>query len=209
MSVEWLRLEGVSKRFGGTVALRAVNLELAAGHIYLVVGANGSGKSTLLGVLAGAIRPTTGNVRLGPGEQDLRSQVGLVSHETLAYADLTGRQNIELAAEMYGIDRETAWGDAVRRFDLGTFAERPLRTNSRGQKQRVALARAMVHRPTVVLLDEPTTGLDDKGVERLVAVAKEEVDRGALVVIVAHDVDTWSGLDARRVSMDKGRAETV
>ncbi|NUO52621.1 MAG: ABC transporter ATP-binding protein [Polyangiaceae bacterium] len=206
--MEWVRLEGVSKRFGATVALRGISLELSAGTPHLIVGANGSGKSTLLGVLAGNIRPTSGSVRVGPGDHLLRAEVGLLSHETLAYADLTGRQNVELAAEMFGIDPALAWADAVERFDLGTFAERPLRTNSRGQKQRIALARAMVHRPSVVLLDEPTTGLDDRGVERLLTVAQEEVERGSLLVIVAHDVETWKSLGAKTIRLDRGRVES-
>jgi ABC-type multidrug transport system ATPase subunit len=206
--IEWVKLDGVSKRFGATVALRGISLELRSGTAHLIVGANGSGKSTLLGVLAGNIRPTSGSVRVGPGDLALRAEVGLVSHETLAYGDLTGRQNVELAAEMFGIDPGAAWTDAVERFDLGTFAERPLRTNSRGQKQRIALARAMVHRPSVVLLDEPTTGLDDRGVERLLTVAQEEVELGTLLVVVAHDVDTWKSLDAKTIRLDRGRVES-
>lgn len=188
--------------------MRGVDLELRAGRPTLIVGANGSGKSTLLGILAGTIKPTTGTVEVGPDEGDLREEVGLLSHETLAYGDLTGKQNVAIAAEVMGLDPEAAWKDVAARFDLGSFALRPLRTNSRGQKQRIALARAMVHRPTVVLLDEPTTGLDAKGVERLLAVAEEEVQRGAVVVVVAHDVETWSRLKPRVARLDRGRLES-
>jgi heme exporter protein A len=205
MTIEWLRAEGVSKRFGATVALRGVSLELKAGRPYLIVGANGSGKSTLLGILAGSIKPTAGEVRLGPGEAHLREVVGLVSHETLAYGDLSGRQNVELAAEINGLDPKEAWAEAAGRFELGAFAERPLRTNSRGQKQRVALARAMVHRPKVLLLDEPTTGLDERGVGRLLALAAEETERGAIVVVVAHDVAVWSEVGASIVKLERGQ----
>lgn len=208
MTIDWIRLEGVSKRFGATVALRGVSLELKSGAVHLIIGANGSGKSTLLGVLAGNIRPTGGTLRFGPDDGSLRAEIGLLSHETLAYGDLTGRQNVELAAEMFGIDPAEAWSDAVSRFDLGTFADRPLRTNSRGQKQRIALARAMVHGPSVVLLDEPTTGLDDRGIERLLTVVKEEAERGTLLVIVAHDVSTWTGLATKTVKLDRGRVES-
>mgnify|MGYP000895633983 CR=1 FL=1 len=207
MKVEWLRADGVSKRFGATVALRGVTLELGPGRPYLIVGANGSGKSTLLGVLAGSIKPTTGDVQVGPGDVALRSVVGLVSHETMAYGDLSGRQNVALAAEICGLDAEVAWREVAERFELGGFAERPLRTNSRGQKQRIALARAMVNRPGVLLLDEPTTGLDDRGVERLLALAAEEAERGAIVVIVAHDVSTWAGLAPRTITVDRGRVD--
>ncbi|MBL9021789.1 MAG: ABC transporter ATP-binding protein [Myxococcales bacterium] len=208
MSERFVRVRGISKRYGGTVALRGVDLELRAGRPTLIVGANGSGKSTLLGILAGTIKPTTGTVEVGPDGGDLREEVGLLSHETLAYGDLTGKQNVAIAAEVMGLDPEEAWTDVAARFDLGSFALRPLRTNSRGQKQRIALARAMVHRPTVVLLDEPTTGLDAKGVERLLAVAEEEVQRGAVVVVVAHDVETWSRLSPRVARLDRGRLES-
>ena len=207
MTVEWLRADGVSKRFGATVALRSVSLELKTGRPHLIVGANGSGKSTLLGVLAGSIKPTTGEVTVGPDAVPLRSVVGLVSHETMAYGDLTGRQNVVLAAEINGLDPATAWQEAADRFELGAFAERPLRTNSRGQKQRVALARAMVHRPKVLLLDEPTTGLDDRGVERLVELAETEAKAGVIVVIVAHDTGTWESLRPQTITVDRGRVD--
>ena len=208
MSERFVRVSGLSKRYGGTVALRGVDLELRAGRPILIVGANGSGKSTLLGILAGSIRPTTGWVEMGPDAGDLRSEVGLVSHETMAYGDLTGKQNVLIAAEVMGLDPEVAWTDVAARFELGSFALRPLRTNSRGQRQRIALARAMVHRPNVLLLDEPTTGLDEKGVERLLAVTEEEVKRGAVVVIVAHDVETWVRLRPRVARLGRGRLES-
>lgn len=203
-----MRVAGVSKRYGGTVALRGVDLDLQGGRANLIVGANGSGKSTLLGILAGSIRPTTGSVVIGPDGPGGREGIGLLSHETMAYGDLTGKQNIALAAEVYGLDAESAWKEVSERFELGSFALRPLRTNSRGQRQRIALARAMVHQPWVLLLDEPTTGLDAKGVERLLRVTQQEIERGAVVVVVAHDVDTWSGLEPRVVKLDRGRVES-
>ncbi|MEJ7728451.1 MAG: ATP-binding cassette domain-containing protein [Polyangiaceae bacterium] len=137
----------------------------------------------------------------------VRGEVGWVSHETLAYPDLTGRQNVELAARFQGLERAAAWAEARERFDLGSFAERPLRTCSRGQRQRVALARALVHRPSLVLLDEPTAGLDKPGVERLREVVRGEVERGAVVVVVSHEPEVFLGFEGvvARVRLDRGR----
>jgi len=201
-----VHVRGVTKRYGGTMALRGVTATFREGELVLVEGPNGSGKSTLLGVLGFAIRPTSGTVTIDPEKNAKRADVGWLSHETLAYADLSGRKNLELAAEWYGLDAAEVWGAAQERFQLGAFAERPLRTNSRGQRQRVALAKALLHQPKILLLDEPTTGLDTVGVERLLVVVQEEVEQGAVVVVVAHDVSIFEGLRPRRLHLDRGRA---
>ena len=149
---------GIVKAYGSTMALRGVDAILLRAQLTLIEGANGSGKSTLLGILGTGIRPTAGTVLyepLGDNRVEVRAAIGWVSHETLAYPDLSGRQNVELVARLHGFDAAEAWTRAEERFELGTFAKRPLRTCSRGQRQRVALARALIHEPSLVLLDEP------------------------------------------------------
>lgn len=207
MSFATVELVGVTKRFGHTTALRNVSACFRAGELSLVVGANGSGKSTLLSLLALSSTPTHGELRFdGRSElSHMRGTVGLLSHELLCYADLSGKQNIELAAELHGLDPTQAWDHARQRFELGSFADRPVRTNSRGQRQRIALARALLHEPALVLLDEPTTGLDVAGSERLVQVVREEVERGAVAVVVTHDALVFGGLATHRVSLERGR----
>jgi heme exporter protein A len=198
----------VVKTFGATAALRGVSGRVTAGRMTLIEGANGSGKSTLLRILGTILKPTSGTVRYQPYGVDrakVRPFIGWVSHEALAYGDLTGRENVELAAGFHGIDRAEAWGQARERFELGRFAERPLRTNSRGQRQRVALARALVHRPPIVLLDEPTTGLDRHGVARLKAIVSEEVDEGRIVVVVSHEPTIFGDLEPVRIVLERGK----
>lgn len=206
--IERVELDRVTKRFGATLALRGITLALDAERVNLIVGANGSGKSTLLNILGTTSQVTSGEVKYLPDHgslQQVRREIGWVGHETLAYGDLSGRKNIELAASLYGLDGRQAWESLSERFALGAFASRPLRTNSRGQRQRIALARAMVNDPTLLLLDEPTAGLDSVGVDQLLALVSDRVSQRALVVVIAHDPEVFSGFGCRRVRLDKGR----
>ncbi|MDI1436102.1 ATP-binding cassette domain-containing protein [Polyangium sorediatum] len=200
--------KGLIKSYGPTVALRGVSLTIDLGKLLVIEGANGSGKSTLLGILGTVIKPTAGTVVYEPLGDDLlavRAEIGWVSHETMAYPDLSGRKNVELAARLVGLDADEAWKRAATRFELGPFAERPVRTYSRGQRQRIALARALTHEPSLVLLDEPTTGLDKAGVSRLLAVVDEEVARGAAVVVVSHEPELFRERAGARLVLDRGR----
>jgi len=201
-----IRVTGVTKRYGPTLALRGLSLSIGPG-LTIIEGPNGSGKSTLLGVIGQTIRPSSGRVSYNPEKDpvEARGEFGWVSHDSLCYGDLSGRANIELAARAHGLDPHLTWEAAVDRFELGAFAVRKTRTNSRGQRQRVALARALVHGPSVVLLDEPTAGLDVQGVTRLVRIVQQEVDRGALVVLVTHDPEAFTNLDGKSIRLAGGR----
>jgi heme exporter protein A len=205
-----VELDGVTKTYPPAVrALRGVTASFADGRVSVVLGANGSGKSTLLAVLGTLTRPTSGRVshgKLGKSRERVRRSLGWVGHDALCYGDLSGRENIELAARLQGLSADEAYEHARERFPtLANFAERPFRTYSRGQRQRVALARALVHRPKLLLLDEPTTGLDRAGVETLLQVIRAEADRGAIVVVVTHD-DAFAGTVAdERLVLEGGR----
>lgn len=209
-AIEKVRGLALGKRYGSTAALRHVDVELLPGEVTLIEGANGSGKSTLLSLLGWSAAPSHGSVEYVAAGRILqasesRAVLGWLSHETLAYADLSGRANVELAARLHGQDLRARWQEVADRFELGAFADRPLRTNSRGQRQRVALARALVHRPAVVLLDEPTTGLDVGGVDRLLKVVEEELAAGAVVAVVTHEPIVFRGFGGQRVLLERGR----
>jgi len=200
--------KGLLKSYGATVALRGVSATLERARLTLIEGANGSGKSTLLGILGTVVRPTSGQVVYEPIGDDpaaVRSEIGWLSHETLCYPDLSGRKNVELAARLHGLDAREAWARVEERFELGSFSSRPVRTYSRGQRQRIALARALVHEPSLVLLDEPTTGLDKHGVSRLLAMVNEEVSRGAAVVVVSHEPELFRERAGARLVLERGR----
>lgn len=203
-----VELRGVTKIFGPVRALASVSATFRGGEVSVVLGANGSGKSTLLAIVGTLARPTSGTVRHGgisATRDGVRGALGWLGHDSLCYTDLTGRENVELAARLRGLDAGAAFDAAKARFGLGEFAERPFRTYSRGQRQRIALARALVHAPTLLLLDEPTTGLDAEGVAQLSKVVREEAERGAVVVVVTHDKAFADEAADATVVLERGR----
>ena len=203
-------LENVTKTYGPVRALVGVTCSFRPGSITTLRGPNGSGKSTLLTILGTMTRPTSGRIDhgdLGPDTQSVRGSLGWVGHESLCYPDLTGRQNIELAASLHGCDPRRAFAVSADRFDLHVFANRPARTYSRGQRQRLALARALVHAPALLLLDEPTTGLDGAAIARLEGVLREEVGRGATVILSTHDDGFAEALGGDVVTLERGRRQ--
>ncbi len=202
-----IELRHVSKSYGAIRAVVDVSLKLESGQVVVVEGANGSGKSTLLGILGTLIRPTSGRIdygELGESLEQVRTSIGWVGHDTLCYGDLTAHENLALAARLANAPSDVV-EKARARFALGEFASRPVRTYSRGQRQRVALARAMVQRPKLLLLDEPSTGLDRKSTRQLVDVVAEEVAAGVIVVVVTHDAQFAQSMKAQIYQMDRGR----
>lgn len=209
-TIQSVRLVGVGYHFGSAVVLRGLYGEMSSGRLHVIVGANGSGKTTLLRVMALLLRPSFGQVAYQPSldADAFRRTLGWVSHDSLAYPDLSGEQNLRLAASLHGLDAGVAVSEMADRFRLGPFMRRPVRTMSRGQRQRVALARSLVHCPSLLLLDEPSTGLDQEGLDVLVAFVAEELAAGRLVVVVTHDPDLFSTLSPRLWRLDRGKWAT-
>jgi len=204
-----VRGRGLLKMYGRTRALAGVDVELRAGEVTVIEGPNGSGKSTLLSLLALLARPTRGALRFGDRDavkarRALRRHVGVLGHQSMLYPDLSGVENLHFFAGLYELPA-AAVDEVLARYEIGAFGERPVRTCSRGQLQRLALARALLPRPTLVLLDEPSTGLDETGVDRLVDVVGAERERGAIVAIVTHDQGFAERVADRRFRLQRGK----
>ena len=201
------------KRFGEHRALAGVDLELRASRVTAVLGHNGAGKSTLVNILSTLARASSGDVTFhGAGgaladENIVRREVGLLAHASLCYAELTARENLAFFAGLAEVDASAPRLDALLdQVGLDPNARsRPARTFSRGMWQRLALARALVADPTLVLLDEPFTGLDRGGAlalgQRLAALR----DTGALVLVVTHDLEAIGGLTDDVVVLRQGK----
>jgi heme ABC exporter ATP-binding subunit CcmA len=205
-----LTLEGVGKRFGAVAVLSGVNLQLGGGSFCLLLGHNGAGKSTLLRLVAGLARPTDGRVRVHGedpyGSGEARRLLGVLSHQTLLYDDLTAAENLGFFARLYGLgDRREQVRAALERAGLSGRAHDRVRTFSRGMKQRLALARATLHGPAVLLLDEPFTGLDAAGITGLTTQLTELRQRGRAAVMVTHQLEPAAALADRVVVLRAGR----
>ena len=208
-----LRAEGLVKVLGGTRVLRGVEASFDGGALHVLEGANGAGKSTLLSLLGGRTAPSSGRVSW-VGEQavavegaGLRRVVGWLGHELGLYPDLTSAENVALHASLRGLEPRQAWLDGATALGVESFGERRVRELSRGQRQRVALVRALVGSPPVVLLDEPSTGLDSAAIDRLVNLLAMLRAQGRLVVLVTHDPAFRDRLEARRWRLAGGRLE--
>lgn len=189
-------IKKLSKRYGSERALGGVSLELTAGSMTAVLGHNGAGKTTMLGILSTLVRPNDGTVtyRASGGEvtgTEVRRQIGLLAHASLCYGELSAFENLALTAGLYDVPGDrAALTLLLDRVGLEAKArDRPSRTYSRGMVQRLALARALLTEPSLLLLDEPFTGLDRGGALALGEQLGELRDAGAIVVVVTHDLE--------------------
>ncbi|MES2124247.1 MAG: heme ABC exporter ATP-binding protein CcmA [Gemmatimonadota bacterium] len=198
-----LEVRGVERAFGRVRALRGVDLDVAAGEVVLLLGPNGAGKSTLLRVAAGLARPSKGRVLVAGrdvhADPAARAGLGLLSHHSFLYDDLTARENLRFAAALHGLDNvEPRVDDAIDTMGLSRWADRPVAGFSRGTLQRLAIARATLHQPSLLLLDEPFTGLDAQSAGELRHRIAAERAAGRAVLCVTHEPgEAW--LPATRV----------
>ena len=195
--------------FGPVRAVDGISLRLDPGEVLALFGPNGAGKSTLLALLAGSLQPTSGEVRLWGdprphGSLAWRSRVGVLSHRTFLYDDLTGTENLRFYGRLYGVHAlEDRVKGRLAGVGLEPWADRPVRTYSRGMKQRLALARTLLHDPEIVLLDEPWAGLDVHAAGLLASVLRSLRDGRRAVLLVTHGLSQGLAL-ADRVAIQVG-----
>jgi heme ABC exporter ATP-binding subunit CcmA/heme exporter protein CcmB len=209
-TVPALQALGLTRRYGAVFALRDVDFTLRSGERVALLGPNGAGKTTLLRVLAGVLRPTGGTVHICGSDLGafaaVRRAIGVVGHQTCLYDELTARENLRFFGRLYGVagleSRITAVLDEV---ELAPIAARPVRTLSRGMQQRVSLARAMLHEPTILLLDEPETGLDQASQERIAALLRGWSAQGRAVLFTSHRLEWAETLADRALVLRAGR----
>ena len=203
-----LRFENIDKRYGGLYALRRVSLEIAPGECVAFAGRNGSGKTTLLRIAAQLVRPSAGKLTFSPAQKQSErgtKNTGFVAHATMVYDELTAEENLLLFARLLEIPEPEKWVETLLN-EVGLFERRDslVRTFSRGMRQRVAIARALLHEPSVLLLDEPATGLDPEGVTWLAATLRRLRDAGSTILMSLHGESQISALATRAIRLDAG-----
>lgn len=166
-----IRIEGLTRRYPGILALDALNLDVPEGSVFGLLGPNGAGKTTTLRLLAGLGRPTSGRavvagIPVSADDPAVRRSLGFLEQDPRAYGWMTGREQVRLLGRLHGMDGaalDGAVADALARLDLSDAADRRAGTYSGGMRQRLGIAGALVHRPPVIILDEPVSALDPEG----------------------------------------------
>ncbi len=207
-----LRAEHLHKEFGSNIAVDDVTLSLREGELFGFLGPNGAGKTTTIRLMAGLLTPSSGRVWIG--DEDLQRNpiqakrlLGYVPDRPLVYEKLTGREFVRFMAELYELPKgaEAIADKWFADFDLRDAADSLISTYSHGMKQKISLIGQLVHRPKVLLLDEPTVGLDPKGARTLRNALRRFCDEGLTILISTHLLPVAEMMCDRVGIMDKGR----
>jgi peptide/nickel transport system ATP-binding protein len=211
--VPLIETDHLVKRFGEKIAVDDVSFQVFRGEIFGFLGPNGAGKTTTLKMLVGLLRPTSGAVRMAGYDvvqQPLQAKAscGYVPDEPNLYAKLTGRELLRFVGDLYGLDPVQAGHrseELLRLFGLAEAANDTIDSYSHGMKQKTSLAAALVHDPRVLMLDEPTVGLDPKSARLIKDILRQMADRGAAVMLITHDMGVIAETCDRVAVMYAGR----
>ena len=207
-----IHVHDVTKNFGSMTVLDNVNFSVKGGEFLTIVGPNGAGKTTLIKIMATLVNATGGTVEIGgfnvkKSPEKVRGIIGVISHNTYLYNELTAGENLKFFGKMYAIPESDMRVDEVlgdtglskRKHDrVGTF--------SRGMKQRLSIARAILHKPSVLLLDEPYTGLDQQASASLESVLNSLTGSGITTIMISHDLKRGLALADQVMIMASGTA---
>jgi len=206
-----IEIRGLVKSFGHKAVLKGIDLEVTDGQFLTLVGPNGAGKTTLIRILATLSKATSGTVwmdgfDLADESIDIRRRMGLVSHQTLLYDDLTPDENLRFYGRMYDVpDLEDRIEAVLQQVGLEGRRHDPVRTFSRGMQQRLAIARAILHRPSVLLLDEPDTGLDQHAAEMLHELLVTVGTKDRTVLMTTHNLERGLSMGDRVAILTGGQ----
>ena len=184
----------LSKRYGDKVAVNSVSFHVYGGEVFGFLGPNGAGKTTTIKMIVGLLQPTSGTVKVAGHNVQTQSRLakascGYVPDTPNLYAKLTGRELLHFVADLYDLDRNQATRRAdelLRMFELASAAEDTIDSYSHGMQQKTSLAAALMHDPKVLVLDEPTVGLDPKSARLIKDILRQLADRGAAVMLSTH-----------------------
>jgi len=200
-----IELIGVSKRYGTKTAVEHLDLRIERGELFAFLGPNGAGKTTTIKMICGLLFPTTGHVRVGGFDMvrdgdKARQLLSYLPDVPYLYEKLTGREFLQFIADMYGMPREHARNkiaEVIDLFELGEFIDDLTERYSHGMRQRAVFASSLLHEPQVLIVDEPTVGLDPASVRKLKNILIDQTKRGTTVFLSTHSLDIVQELATR------------
>jgi ABC-2 type transport system ATP-binding protein len=212
-----LSIKNLTKKYDSFVAVDGLSLEVRSGELFGFLGPNGAGKTTTIKMVCGLLRPTSGAIEVEGFDivkEPLRAKavLGLVPDAPVLYKKLTGREFVRFAGELYRVDPRTMVkriDDLVRLLDMGESADNLIETYSHGMKQKTSLMAALVHDPKVVVLDEPTVGLDPRSAKIVKDVLKALCTMGKTVFMSTHILEIAERVCDRVGIINKGRLVAV
>ena len=208
-----IEFQQVSRSFGEKAAVDRLDLRIAAGELFALLGRNGAGKTTTIKMLVGLLRPGSGTIRVGGYDlathtREAVSLVGYVPDQPYLYDKLSGREILQFVAKMYGMDERQARRDIdreIERFELAEFVDQLTESYSHGMKQRTVFASALLHSPRVLIVDEPMVGLDPHSIRLVKNLLRAEVDAGMCVLMSTHTLTAAEEISDRVGIMNHGR----
>lgn len=203
--------EKLVKIFGHVKALGGIDLTVKKGEFLTIFGPNGAGKTTLIKILTSLAKPSSGKVTISGMElkadnrKKIRGIIGLISHSSFLYDDLTGYENLKFFASMYDVKEDRAYlTGLLKDFGLLDRMDDPVRTYSRGMQQRLSIARALIHRPELIFMDEPYTGLDHQAIGVLQETLSHIHSEGRTIIMVTHNLPRGLELSERVAIISSG-----
>jgi ABC-2 type transport system ATP-binding protein len=208
-----IRLAGLTKRYGKFTAVDGIDLEVPRGELFGLLGPNGAGKTTTLRMIAGILRPTSGTVLVGGVDiqrqaLEAKARLGYIPDRPFVYDKLTGGEFLRFAAALYGQQGavvERRIDELLEFFELTAWKHELTETYSHGMRQKLIISGALVHRPDVVVVDEPMVGLDPKSARLLKDLFREFVDRGGTVLMSTHTLEVAEVMCDRIAILYRGK----
>ncbi|MBI4513057.1 MAG: ABC transporter ATP-binding protein [Gemmatimonadetes bacterium] len=208
-----ITLERVTKRYGSLTAVDRVNLEVPPGTLFGLLGPNGAGKTTLVRMVAGILRPDEGRIRIvgldvQAEPEAAKARLGFIPDRPYLYEKLTGAEFLRFVAGLYGLDGRQVEGridEFLDFWELSSWRDELVETYSHGMRQRLVVASAFIHRPEVIVVDEPMIGLDPKAARLLNRIFREFVRRGGTILMSTHSLGIAEALCERIAIIQEGR----
>lgn len=217
-----IRIENLTKRFGPKTAVDSLNLEIPRGEIFAFLGPNGAGKTTTIRILVGLLRPTSGRVFFGEGDDlievtrnsaEARKILGYIPDSPFLYEKLTGREHLLFVGEIYGVEARTLKSTIdsyLEMFSLTEVADQPIEGYSHGMRQKIVMSGALLHNPRILIVDEPMVGLDPRSARIVKNLFLEQArQRGTTLFISTHSLDVAEEVCDRVGIISQGKLVTL